>query len=234
TLGVIVFGFYGRWCYELPILPNEQGIQLFFGAQNGVVWNEGNFLFLPRPFWSIWKRVSIQHFSFTVSSQNRSMEGHSMMVFATGRAKPVNVQLLSKMSQEGVQEQTLGFCMTAIARYIHSNTREVLLNYPNWDITETVEDVFGESDFYGLEIQVFSTKVVEVNQKTMEQFDMLARNKDMETVMSSLRISFPNMSDVELYSMYASMVGVNPTVMSYVVHGNGNNAMIFGRDTNSN
>lgn len=232
TLAFITFGFYGRWCYETPILPNEQGIQLFFGAQNGEVWNESNFLFIPRPFWSIWKRVSIQHFSFTVATQNRTKEGHSVMVFATGRAVPINVQLLAKISQEGAQEQVLGLSMMAIGTYINQNQRNSLLCYPNWDISLQVKNIFGKNKFYGLDVTVFTTKVVEVNPETMRQFDTLARQVDMETTLRSLKENFPGISDVELYAAYASLVGLTPKVMSYVVHGGGNNNIIFGREGN--
>lgn len=229
SLGFVVFGFYGRWCYELPILPNEQGIQLFLGTQTGEVWNESNFLFIPRPFWSIWKRVSIQHFSFTVAAQNRSIEGHSMVVFATGRAIPENVQLLAKMTQEGVQEQVLGLSMMTLGSYIQENERNSLLSYQHWDISEHVKNIFGENNFYGLKVSVFTTKVLEISQETMRQFDILARQSDMETTVKSLKRSFSGASDLELYAVYASLVGVNPAIMSYVVHGGGTNNILLGR-----
>lgn len=232
SLSFIVFGFYGRWCYEVPILPNEQGIQLFFGAQTGEVWNESNFLFIPRPFWSIWKKMSIQHFSFTIATQNRSEEGHSMIVFATGRAVPVNVQLLAKMSQEGVQEQVLGLSMMAIGVYIRDNAREALLNYQHWDISGHIKNIFGEHNFYGLDVTVFTTKVIEVSQETMRQFDMLARQTDMQTTLLNLKQNFPSISDVELYAIYASLVGITPQIMSYVVNGAGTNNILLGRGDN--
>lgn len=234
SLAFIVFGFYGRWCYELPILPNEQGIQLFFGAQTGEVWHESNFLFIPRPFWSIWKRMSVQHFSYTVATQNRTMEGHTVMVFATGRAVPEDVHLLAKISQEGMQEQVLGLTMMAIGSYIRENSREALLNYQHWDISGYVEGIFGENNFYGLDATVFTTKVIEVSQETMRQFDMLARQSDMQTTLSNLKQNFPKISDVELYAMYASLVGITPQVMSYVINsGNGrtNNILLGKLDT---
>lgn len=232
ALAVAVFGLYGRWCYELPILPNEQGIQLFFGTQTGEVWNESNFLFIPRPFWSIWKRLSIQHFSFTVATQNRTMEGHSMLVFAIGRAVPINVQLLAKISQEGMQEQVLGLSMMAIGAYIRQNARNSLLSYQRWNISELIQITFGENNFYGLDVTVFTTKVIEVSQETMRQFDTLARQADMQTTLNNLKQNFPSISDVELYAVYASLVGITPQIMSYVVNGSGTNNILLGRGDN--
>jgi hypothetical protein len=229
TLAFISFGLYSRFCYESPVLPNEQAIELFLGNQTGEVFSESNIIFVARPFWSIWKRVSIEHFSFTVASQNRTKEGHSMMVFATGRAVPENVQLLSKISQMGMQEQVLGLSMMAIGNYIRSNERNVLLNYQNWDISGIVQNIFGEHHFYGLAVKVFTTKVIEVNPETMRQFDLMARQTDMMTTLLVLTEKFPNASDIELYAMYASMMGITPSVMSYIVHGNSGNNMILGR-----
>jgi hypothetical protein len=173
--------------------------------------------------------VSVQHFSFTVAAQNRTQEGHSMIIFATGRAVPQNVHLLAKMSQEGVQEQVLGLCMMSLGSYIQNNARNTLLAYQQWDISGQIMHTFGLNNFYGLDINVFTTKVIEVNNETMRQFDVLARAVDTETVLGNLRQSFPNVSDVELYAMYASFVGINPAVMSYVVHGEGNNNILLGR-----
>lgn len=229
SLGFIVFGFYCRMCYISPILPNEQGIELFLGTQTGEVLGESNFIFLPWPFWSVWKRVSIQHFSFTVAAQNRTKEGHQMMVFATGKAIPENVQLLAKISQEGVQEQVLGLSMMALGRYINHNERKPLLNYQQWDISGFVQETFGDNQFYGLKVNVFTTKVVEVNPETMRQFDTLARQADMQTTLSVLKQIFSGASDVELYAMYASLVGITPAVMSYVVNGGGANTILLGR-----
>ncbi|MCF7843702.1 hypothetical protein K9M47_02285 [Candidatus Gracilibacteria bacterium] len=229
SLAVIAFGFYGRMCYISPILPNEQGIQLFIGSQNGEVWNESNFLFIPWPIWSIWKRVSIQHFSFTVAAQNRTKEGHLMMVFATGKAIPENVQLLAKISQEGAQEQVLGLSMMSIGRYINANKRDSLLSFQNLDISGFVQEVFGENQFYGLKVKVFTTKVIEVNSETMRQFDVLAREGSMQTTLLHLKKNFPESSDIELYAMYASLIGINPAVMSYIVHGSGTNNILLGR-----
>ena len=228
SLSFISFGLYVRWCYEIPIPPNEQGIQLFFGEQTGEVWSESNFLFVPRPFWSIWKRLSIQHFSFTVATQNRTKEGHSVMVFATGRAVPNNAQLMAKITEEGMREQTLGLSMTAIGAYIRTNNRDTLLNFQNWNISEAVKNIFEENNFYGLNVTVFTTKVVEVSQETMRQFDILARQLDMSGTISKLQESFPGSTDLERYAMYASLVGINPAVMSYIVHGEGNNNVLIG------
>lgn len=227
-LAVVSFGIYGRWCYEQPILPNEQGIQLFLGAQTGEVWGEGNFLFIPRPFWSIWKRVSVQHFSFTVAAQNRTKEGHLVMVFATGRAVPTDAHLLAKMSQEGIQEQVFGLSMRAIGSYIRANTRNTLLDYQSWDISKITNFVLGENKFYGLHVAVFTTKVIEISQETVRQFDTLARQVDMETTIKILKQNFSLSSDVELYAMYASLIGINPSVMSHVIHGGGSNAILLG------
>jgi hypothetical protein len=229
TLSFVAFGLYSRWCFEPAVLPNEQAIELFLGEQTGKVFSESSIVFVAKPFWTIWKRVSIQHFSFTVASQNRTKEGHSVMVFATGRAVPENVQLLAKMSQDGMQEQVLGLSMMAIGSYIHVNERNTLLNYQHWDISHIVHGIFGLNGFYGLSVQVFTTKVVEVNPETMRQFDLMARQTDMMTVLSALSEKFPNASDVEVYAMYASMMGINPATMSYVIHGNGQH-MILGRE----
>lgn len=229
TLAFISFGLYSRLCYEAPVLPNEQAIELFLGNQTGEVFSESNIIFVAKPFYSIWKRVSIEHFSFTVATQNRTKEGHSMMVFATGRAVPENVQLLSKISQSEMQEQVLGLSMMALGNYIRSNERNALLNYQNWDISGIVQNIFGEHNFYGLAVKVFTTKVVEVNPETMRQFDLIARQEDMMSTLLALTTQFPNASDVEIYAMYASMVGITPSVMSYIVSGNGRNNMILGR-----
>lgn len=227
-LGFLSFGFYSRWCYELPIQPNEQGIQLFLGAQTGEVWGESNFLFIPRPFWSIWKRVSIQHFSFTVAAQNRTEEGHSLIVFATGRAVPNNVQLLAKISQEGIQEQLLGLSTMCLGAYIRNNQRTSLLNYQHLDISEYVKKVLGEHQLYGLDVTVFTSKVIEVNPAVMRQFDVSALQDDMQTTLWKLKQNFPQISDVELYAVYASIVGYTPPVMSYIVHGERNNTLLLG------
>lgn len=228
-LGFAVFGLYFRWCSESPILPNQQGIQLFFGSQTGEVWNEGNFLFIPRPFWSIWKKVSVEHFSFTVATQNRTQEGHIVMVFATGRAVPENVQLLSKISQEGLQEQVVGLSMMAVGTYISMNSRMDLLQYPHFDISQHVQDIFGKNQLYGLAVQIFTTKVEEINEQTRKQFDAIARLGDMGGIMNGLKQSFPTMSEVELYAAYASIVGFHPWVTSHVIHGNGsgNNTILL-------
>lgn len=229
TLGFVSFGLYARWCYEQPILPNQQGIQLFFGVQTGEVWGEGNFLFIPRPFWSIWKQMSVMDFSFTVAAQNRSKEGHMMMVFATGRSRPTNVQLLAKISQQGLEEQVLGLSMSAVGTYIHLNARATLLEYQAYNISDHVKKIFGDNKFYGLDVQVFTTKVVEVSQETMKQFDILARKGDMQTTIRGFKKNFPGISDLELYAMYASIMGINPAVMSYMVHGKGNTNLFVGQ-----
>lgn len=232
SLGFVSFGLYSRWCYEPSVLPNEQAIELCLGSQTGRVFSESNIVFVARPFWSIWKRMSVQHFSFTVATQNRTMEGHSMIVFATGKAIPVNVQLLAKMSQEGIQEQVLGLSMMTIGGYIRENTRDTLLDYQYWDISELIQITFGERNFYGLNVTVFTTKVLEVNPETMRQFDTLARQRDMNTTLQNLRQHFPSISDVELYAVYASLVGITPQVMSYVVNGAGTNNILLGRGDN--
>ena len=226
--GFVSFGLYTRWCYEEPILPNEQGIQLFFGAQTGEVWTESSFLFIPRPFWGIWKKISINHFSFTVVAQNRTKEGHSLMLFATGRAVPQNVQLLAKISEEDLKQQTVGISMSALGEYIRFNTRDSLLVYPSMDISSLVRKRFQKNRLYGLDVDVFTTKVVEVNQETMRQFDVLARQSDMDTILSKLKDTFPGATDLERYAMYASFVGVNPAVMSYIVHGEGKSNLLLG------
>lgn len=229
-LGFVSFGLYTRWCYESPILPNEQGILLFFGGQTGEVWGESNFLFIPRPFWSIWKKVSIQHFTFTVTAQNRTKEGHSMMVFATGKAVPKNVQLLSKISQEGLQEQVLGLSMMAVGSYIQQNKRLSLLGYQSFDISGYVKNLFGKNNLYGLDVSVFTTKVMELSPEIARQFDLLAISKDMGEIMKTITRNFPDMSPVERYATYASLSGLNPSVMSYVIHGKGTNNLLLGRD----
>ena len=232
SFGFLAFGLYSRWCYEPSVLPNEQAIELFLGNQTGRVFEESNIVFVARPFWSIWKRLSIQHFSFTVATQNRTTEGHSVMVFATGKAVPVNVQLLAKISQEGMQEQVLGLSMMTIGAYIRENTRDALLTYQHWDISELIKSTLGENNFYGLDVLLFTTKVIEVSQETMRQFDMIARQADMQTMLLSLKQNFPNISDVELYAMYASFVGITPQVMSYVINGKGSNTILLGRGDN--
>ena len=63
----------------------------------------------------------------------------------------------------------------------------------------------------------------------MRQFDTLARQADMQTTLINLRQNFPHISDVELYAVYASLVGVTPQVMSYVVNGSGTNNLLLGR-----
>ncbi len=231
-LAIVSFGLYTRWCYEPDVPPNEQAIELFLGNQTGEVFKESNIVFVAKPFYSIWKRVSIQHFSFTVAAQNRTKEGHSMIVFATGKAVPVNVQLLAKMSQEHLQEQVVGLAMLAIGTYINEHERATLLYYPVWDISGRVGEFFSKHDLYGLELKVFTTKVVEENQATKALFDARARQTDMEHLLVSIRRSLPGISDVELFAAYASIAGVTPAVMSHVIHGNSGSHLILGNDGN--
>lgn len=232
VLAFASFGLYTRWCYEPDIAPNEQGILQFLGKQTGEVLEESNIVFVARPIWGIWKRVSIQHFSFTVAAHNRSKEGHLMIVFATGKAIPENVQLLAKMTQSGIEEQVIGLSMLAIGSYINQNQRASLLGFPQFEISRLVSDFFSKSDFYGLRIKVFTTKVIEDNPKTRELFDAKARQEDMESVLRSIRTSLPNLSEIELFAVYASIAGVTPAVMSHVIHGSGVNTMILGDGKN--
>jgi hypothetical protein len=232
VLAFVSFGLYSRWCYESDILPNEQAIETFLGEQTGEVFKESNIVFVARPLWGIWKRVSVQHFSFTVAAQNRSKEGHSLIVFATGKAIPNNAQLLAKMTQSGVEEQVLGLSMLAIGVYINQNQRETLLQYPQWDVSKHIGTFFENNDLYGLTVKVFTTKVIEENQKTRELFDAKARQGDMEAVLKSIRTSLPNLSEVELFATYASIAGVTPAVMSHVIHGGATNTMILGGGQN--
>lgn len=233
VLAFVSFGLYTRWCYDPNVDPNEQAIELFLGEQTGAVFKESNIVFVARPFWSTWKRVSIQHFSFTVAAHNRTKEGHSMIVFATGKAVPHNAHLLAKMSQSGVEEQVIGLSMLAIGSYINVNQRDVLLRFPQFEISKHVGEFFDKNDFYGLTLKVFTTRVIEENQKTKELFDAKARQTDMESILRGIRTSLPNLSEVELFAAYASIAGVTPAVMSHVIHGNGTNAMILGDKGNN-
>lgn len=218
------FGLYYRYCHA-PVAPNAQGIQLFFGAQTGTVWGEGNFHFIPRPFWDLWKEMSVEHIVFTVAAQNRSREGHQMMVFATGRGKPTNAFAMAKLStKEDLVTQLLGHSMRTIGAYIHRESRETLLSYPMYDLSEWFASDEENENFntYDVQVDLMTTKVIEVNPKTMEQFDALARQKDMNTMVEGLKVAFPNMDEIERYAVYATLTGFSPAVMSHIVHGNGN------------
>lgn len=227
-VGYLAFGFYVRWCYEVPIEPNQQRIQTFFGAQTGEVWGEGNFLFVPRPFWGMWKSLSIEHFSFTIAAENRTKEGYRVMVFATGRAEPENVHLLAKMSPGDVREQVIGLSMSAVGSYIYNNARASLLKYQNFDISAYVQEEFKVKEFYGLKVKAFTTKVIEMNQETTLLFDRLAAEGQMEALFAKLKTYFPDANDAERYAMYATFVGLTPAVMSHVVHGNGKTVLLAG------
>lgn len=237
-LAFISFGLYTRYCYVF-IPPNHQGIQTCLGWQTGEVWGEGNFHFIPRPFWDIWKIVSVEHFTFTVAGQNRTKEGFMMMVFATGRAIPENAFLIAKMlSMDHLKEQLIGLAMMTIGKYINQNERRALLDYPVWDISSFLKHSLEEEreqhgvmeldGLYGVMVTLRTSKVIEVDKVTEAQFNTLARTSDMDTVIGNLRKQFPVLSDVELYAAYGAFVGINPTVMSYVLHGDGNKNIFVG------
>ena len=54
----------------------------------------------------------------------------------------------------------------------------------------------------------------------------------MESVLRSIRTSLPNLSEIELFAVYASIAGVTPAVMSHGIHGSGVNTMILGDGKN--
>lgn len=233
TLAIISFGLYSRWCFMLPVGPNQQAIEMLFGKQTGGVFHESNLIFVARPFWSIWKSVSIEHSTFTVAAQNRTQDNHSVLVFATGTVVPENVQQLSKMNPEMIMQQVLSLSEMALGQYINNRLWKALFNYQQWDISEMVDDVFKQNHFYGLRVHVRTTKVTEVNPDTMRHFDRLALQTDMKSMMRSLREEFPHISDVELYAVYASLLQVKSSVMSHVIHGQtGNNIFLDGRNNN--
>lgn len=229
ALALVVFGLLGRY-WHVSIAPNTQGIQLFFGTQNGEVWNEGNFHFIPRPVWDIWKSMSVEHFVFTVAAQNRSSEGHQMMVLATGRAIPTDAYGLAKVSREDLTTQLIGLSMQTIAAYINREPRASLLGYPFHNLSTWFAYDHAHHDFntYGVRVDLTTTKVVETNPKTMEQFDRLTSVKDMDTLVQGLKVSFPETSDVERYAIYATMVGIKPTVMTHIIKGGNGNIILDG------
>jgi hypothetical protein len=237
ALATVVFGVMSRKCY-VTILPNYQGIQTFLGAQNGMVWGEGNFHFIPWPIWTIWRRISIEHISFTVAAQNRTKDEHQMMVFATGRAVPTNVSYLAKIPEqnfkEQLTEQLVGLAMKSVGRYMNDVKRNTLFRYEQWDISKWFESTLKTRGlFYGLDVTLWTTKVVEVNKTTMEQFDLLARQADMGTAILEMKKLFPLLSEQELYAAYASQVGLTPNVMSHMIHGSGANILLDGKGTAS-
>lgn len=233
VLATIPTGIFIRWCHA-PIEPNFQGIQTFLGTQNGVVWEEGKFQFIFRPLFDIWKKLPIEYQSFTLATENRSKDGHRLLVLATGSALPKNVSWLAKFSEvnfrEQVQEQLVGLGMLAIGRYINDNNRVVMLGYQQWDIKNYFSQVLSEKSLFGMEITLNTTKVVEVDPTTARQFDMLARMGDMTSSIQSLSTMFPNLSDAEKYAMYGTLAGINPSVMTHIIKGKGGNHVLLGNN----
>ncbi len=230
-LAFLVFGLWSRYCH-VSIAPNTQGIQVCFGVQTGEVWSEGNFHFTPRPVWDIWKEMSVEHLLFTVAAQNRSKEGHQMVVLATGRGIPQNAYAMAKLrSPEDLLTQLVAHSMQTIGKYIHRELRETLLDYPSFDLSRWFASDPTNVMFatYGVQVDLTTTKVFEVNPQTMAQFDQLARKKDMDVIVEGLKVSFPEASDVERYAIYATMVGFKPAVMSHIIHGQAANFFVDGR-----
>lgn len=225
-------GLYGKYCIVV-IPPNHQGIQLFLGMQTGIVWGEGNFHFIPRPFFDIGRVIPIEHVSFTVAAQNRTNEGHLMLLFATGRAEPENVYHLAKIPEKDFQaqlnEQLVGIAMMTLGRYINVNSRETLFRFSQYDITEGFEEILSEQNLYGMKVTLRTTKAVEVNTKTMEQFDFIARQSGMETAIAQLKKLFPLLSEQELYAAYGAQLGLTPAIMAYTIRGQGGNILLDGR-----
>lgn len=236
VVATVVFGVMSRKCYVM-IPPNHQGIQTFLGTQNGMVWGEGNFHFIPWPIWGIWRKISIEHVSFTVATQNRTKDGHQMMVFATGTAIPINTYHLAKIPEknfrEQLNEQLVGLAMMSIGKYINTEGRSYLFSYQQKDIAEWFQKSLEEKQLYGMEVVLRTTKVVEVNTTTMKQFDLLARQADMGTAIAGMKKLFPLLSEQELYAAYASQVDLKPNVMSHIIHGKGANILLDGRGGDS-
>lgn len=238
VLAVISFGVYIRYS-KVIIPPNQQGVLTLFGFQIGQVLFEGNLHLVPFLIMQVWKIVSVEHFTFTVAAQNRTKEGFTMMVFATGRAIPENAFLIAKMSSmDYLKEQLLGLSMMTIGRYINVNERMTLLNYPVWDISRDLRASLEEEreqhgvmeidGLYGVKVILRTSKVIEVDKVTEAQFNMVARAIDMTSAIENMKKLFPSLSDVELYAMYATLVGITPSVMSYIVHGEGNKNIFVG------
>jgi hypothetical protein len=229
-LATIVCGILSRYWY-VKIAPNTQGVQVFLGAQTGEVWGEGNFLFILRPLWDIWTTESVKHFSFTVAAQNRSKDGHQMMMLATGQGIPTDAFALAKIDPEYLKIQLLGLAQFTLGAFINDHPRQELFSYRMHNLSGRFAEDHDKNEFtdYKVKVVLTTTKVVEVNPRTMELFDTLARDKDMITIVNTLKATFPGSSDLERYAMYASMTGFTPAVMTHIIQGGQANVLLDSR-----
>ena len=218
--GVIVAGVYLRWC-KLPTIPiNHQAIQEFLGVQTGEVITEGKYHFTPKPFWDVEKIVSVEHFTFTVAAQNRTKEGYTVLVCATGKVRPFNVFHIAKLSREDLKEQVMATAMNFLGNQIRISPRSELLGYQAYDdqkFSRLFSSDLATAGLQGLYVGLMTTKMVEVDPNTFKQFETQAGLSNMQKIIADLKKQFPHFSDKELYATYASLAGLDPHIMSHIV-----------------
>lgn len=208
---------YLKFCH-VSIPSNRQGIQRFFGRQNGMVWKEGNLHFIPIPFFDIWKSVSVEQLSITAAARARSSDEQHIMVLGTCIVTPKNVFRFNKVAPDSRERALLSFAMLEMGKYIRENSRRTLLHYSSHAFRAEMEAP------YGCDVEFQMNETIDINDTNRNQFDAIARMKgkgSMEEVIAEIKKSFSSFSDEQVYAMYGSLIDINPKVMTHIIKGNG-------------
>jgi hypothetical protein len=208
-MSLATFSMYQKYCLD-TIPPNHQAVVTIFGIPSVIPWNAGSFKQLFRPICQIWKIVSIEHFTITTASTNRTKDGYSVTVLATVTCKPYDVYLMIKMgSRKDLEVNLTGLCEHVVGNYLQQNSRSTLLKYKSYDISSFLKDeIDHRGTMYGVAVDLRTTEVFDVDSVTKRHFEAVARHEDMQTLMAKLKEKFTTLSESQIFAMYASMVGI--------------------------
>lgn len=219
-VGLSLAGLYLTYC-RTTIPVNTQGILLFLGRQTGDVWSEGDFNFLPKPFFRIDTFVSVQSFTLPCECEGRSSDGKRMEMLATLQCTPVDVFWMAKMSEGELVEYLTGLAKYYLGRWMNLNTRDTLLTFAGMNVSSDFAGTLAEQQCYGVRVRMLVTGVSELDVSSQSLFDFLATQRETTEALATLRASFPGVTDEQLMNLFGVVTGRNMNVSTHIIRGNG-------------